>query len=204
MLHTTLNLIRQHEPCQPEFGVFVKSLRKECPLCTARIKHLQSNCQHKPYGDDDPIPFDVMLKHTEFKNVLWSFQAVMPGEEQERDSIGRLLVCDCVERVLPIYHKFDPDDETLEIVIYVSRCYAYGGATDDELAMAEAAVRAVRTEAAAGATAAVRVAARAVAAAAAWAAVRAATAADAAVRVAAADEREWQTKRLMQYLNKEL
>ena len=137
------------------------------------------------------------------------------------ETTARLFACDCAEHVLPIYKKDYPDDETLDIVIYVSRCYALGGADENELNAAKDAVKTVALNATrAAAKNAVNGAARDTAWAAAWAAAWATAEAAAmtmtrdapwaaarrAVRYAAwitawDAERKWQTERLFQYLN---
>jgi hypothetical protein len=117
---------------------------------------------------------------------------------------ARLFACDCAERVLPIYEKKYPDDKRPREAIAVSRRYADGKATKEELAAArDAAWDAARAAAGAAAGDAARAAAWAAAwdAArdAAWAAARAA-AWDAAWAAAWAAERKWQTARLIEYL----
>lgn len=128
---------------------------------------------------------------------------------------ARLFMCDCAERVLPIYAALYPDDNRPRVANETARRYATGAATEAEL-------KAVR-DAACAAEAATRKAAYAVGLdavytvyAAAWAAAYAARAAEAATREAVytavrdaayaayaavgAAERKWQTARLMGYL----
>ena len=121
------------------------------------------------------------------------------------ETTARLFACDCAEHVLPIYKKNYPDDETLDIVIYVSRCYALGGADENELNVAKDAVKTATRDAMwATAGAAVWAVAGAVVETvtreAAWSAAR--EAAWAAAKATSWDVAcKWQTERLFQYLN---
>ena len=90
---------------------------------------------------------------------------------------ARLFACDCAEHVLHIFEKHNKTDSRPRNAIEVARRFADGEATKGELAAARDA-----------AGVAAGVAARAAARAAAGDAARAA-------------ERQWQTKRLFQYLN---
>jgi len=113
---------------------------------------------------------------------------------------GRLFVADCAEHVLPIWERKYPNDPRPRKAVEAARLFADGEITREKLATAGAAARDA-ARAAAGA------AARAAAGAAAWAAARAAArdaawaaAGDAAGAAARDAEREWQTKRLLEYL----
>jgi len=143
--------------------------------------------------------------------------------------VARLFACDCAERVLSLFEVEYPDDMRPRQAIEIARRYAIGDATDSELFTASAAASAATPVAAgaaasAGAWAAARATAWAAAgdaARAAWDAARAArdaasdaawdAASDAAwvaVRAAAraaarAAEQEWQTVRLLWYLDGE-
>jgi len=132
---------------------------------------------------------------------------------------ARLFSCDCAERVLPHYESYFPGDDRPRRSIEMSRKFANGEVTSEEMAGAARAARAAAREAAVAAGAA-RAAARAAAwatgaAEAAWAAAGAAgAAAGAAARAAraaawaaaeadwagAAAEADWQTGRLFVYL----
>ena len=117
----------------------------------------------------------------------------------------RLLACDYVEHVLPIFERARPGDDRVRNCIAVCRLYADGQATDEELAAAQdvamAAARDARaTEAKDAAWAAADVACAA-ATAAAWAAQDAArAAATEAGDAARAAERAWQINRFWQRL----
>lgn len=117
---------------------------------------------------------------------------------------ARLFAVDCAERVLPLWEENYPGDKQPREAVETARRYVAGEAAPEELAAAGAATSAATRHAASAATSA---AASAAAWAAAWAAASAA--AWAATRDAARDaadaardaEREWQTNRLMQYLD---
>ena len=96
---------------------------------------------------------------------------------------ARLFVCDCAERVLPLFEKCHPEDKRPRWAIETARRYARGEASAEEMAAARAAWAASD------------------AARAAWAACDAAWA---AWPVARAAERTWQIDRLTQYLEGEV
>ena len=123
--------------------------------------------------------------------------------------VARLFACDCAERVLSLFEVEYPDDMRPRQAIEIARRYAIGDATDSELFTAGAAARAT-TGATAWATAwnaawaaraATSAAARATTGATAW---DAAWDAARAARDAASDaEQEWQTVRLIWYLDRD-
>jgi hypothetical protein len=120
--------------------------------------------------------------------------------ERWDERTARLFAYDCAEHVLPIYEKRRPGDDRPRKAIETARRYANGEATKKELDAARAAARDAAWDAArdaardagdaawAAAWDAARNAVRAAARAAAWEAARDA-------------EREWQTERLMEYLD---
>ena len=115
-------------------------------------------------------------------NILVCRKArLMRGVETWTDRNLRLFACDCAERVMPIFERQRPNDERPRRCIAVSRLFADGLATSEELTAAGTAARAAAWAAAEAATGA---AARA-ASGAAWAAVEAA--AGAAAGAAAED-----------------
>jgi hypothetical protein len=126
------------------------------------------------------------------------------------DRTARLFACDCAERVLPLFELAHPDDSRPRVAIETARRFANGEATSDELAAAGAAAEpaGAASWAAAGAAScatgdAVRAAAVS-AGAASWAAARAARDAAVSARDAArAAERQWQARRLIEYLKGE-
>ena len=120
---------------------------------------------------------------------------------------ARLFAADCAENVLPIWEKEYPDDLRPREAIFAARAFVDGLITKEELACAARATSATSAAWAASAVSAARATSAAWAAWAAWAvyatsATWAAWAAWAtsATRAARAAEREWQTKRLMEYL----
>ena len=170
-LYTTLNKIRGYDPCEPEFGDFVKSLNGR-------------------YGDDEDIPFSEMLKHTGIENVLWSLNTITLTELQEK--MLRLFGCDCAEHVLHIFEAKYPGDPRPRNAIATARRYANGLATKEELD------RAVSSAWARGST--YSVASRAAywaCKATASTTFRACRAANSATY---GNEREWQTEKFMEYL----
>ena len=130
------------------------------------------------------------------KIVARSFRWVAPIETWNART-QRLFACDCGERALT--HLVTPDQRSIE-AISTARLFANGKASRKELAAAgDAALAAAGDAALAAAWAAARDAALAAARAAARAAALAA--ARAAARAA---ERQWQVKRLAEYLNGEM
>lgn len=140
--------------------------------------------------------------------------------ETWNERTARLFVCDCAERVLPIFERELVDDSRPRVAIETARRYANGEATREELAASwDAAMDAARSAMAAASAAAMTAAWDAAMAAArsvsyaAWVAAR--DARDALVAAwdarAARDARDawdaecdWQTERLRQYLNAEV
>jgi len=112
--------------------------------------------------------------------------------ETWNERTARLFACDCSEHVLSLFGfgAVYSDDERPRKAIEVARRFANGEATQDELTVAEAAVR----DAARDAGVAVRSS---------WVVAEAAAvvAAKATTRAAARDaESKWQTQRLLEYL----
>lgn len=93
---------------------------------------------------------------------------------------ARLFACDCAERVLPIFEREHVDDDRPRCAIETARRFADGEVTREQLAAARDAAWATAEDAA-----------RDAAEDTAWDAARAA---------AWAAERQWQTTRLMEYL----
>ena len=171
MLHTTYNLA------------------KEARVCTSSLaKMVEYKGGVKKWGADTPVPLGEVLKVCGLDDALWCLRAIIEPADKEI----RLFACDCAERVLPIFEKAYPKDKRPRQAIEVSRRFALGQATKEEL---EAAWEAARATLAAAGTAweAARVAA--------WEAARAA--ALEAARVAAREaERQWQKERFLELLNK--
>ena len=153
----------------------------------------------RKYGKDTPVPLNKVLKVCGLDDALWCLRIVIEPADKEI----RLFVCDCAERVLPIFETRYPDDKRPRQAIEASRKFANSEITIEELAAAGDAVWAARAAAgdAVWAAYAASAAAMATTMATTMATEGAAYAARAAGAVAVAAEREWQTQRLLKLLN---
>ena len=131
----------------------------------------------KTYGKDTPITLLQILNTNGLDDALWALRTCDDAEK-----FSRLLACDYAEHVLHIFEDEYPDDDRPRKAIGISRRYAMGEATEEELAAARAAAWFA-------ARAAARDAARA-----------AAGFAESAARDAWDAEREWQEQRLREVL----
>lgn len=129
------------------------------------------------YGEDTPIPLTQVLEICGFYDTWWALRYATDGAEREI----RLLDCEYAEHVLPIFEARYPDDKRPRNVIAVSRRFANGEATSEELGVARAAAGTAARNAAGNA------------------AGNAAARADAGVAAFYA-ERGWQTARLKETL----
>lgn len=161
-MKTTLNAIRNHNPCEDSWKKLLLSL-------------------NKTEADDDAFPLRHILDTLGVEDAIWALRSI---EGVDRDI--RLFACDCAERVLPIYEAQYPQDTRPRNAIEVSRRYANGEATEQEFDAAWSAAYAAAGAAWAAARAAAR-AAEGAAARAAWAAVDAWAAAWYAARSAGGD-----------------
>jgi hypothetical protein len=183
MLRTTLRLLREHDACALRYYHLVAALGDG-------------------WVDDAPISLERILETNGINDALWTLRAVTPEQASERNRIARLSACDCAEAVLPLFERDFPADNRPREAIRLSRLFAHGEATEDQLAAA--------SDAAWAAWAAAWAAARAAASDAAWAAASdaasdAAWAASAAARAAAwAAASARQADRLRQYLRGEV
>ena len=161
MITTTLNRIREHQPCVHGW--------------TKLLKHLG-----KTKADDEPLPFSIILESNGIDDALWCCRA-----EPQHAKEWRLYAVWCARQVQHLMA-----DHRCLAALDVAERYANGKATADELAAAwdaawaaeapaRAAARAAAWAAEAAAWAAARAAAEDAAEAAAWAAAWA-TARDAA------------------------
>jgi hypothetical protein len=148
MLHTTFRLAKAAGACVEEY---------------AKVERALGGAKH--YGYDNPIPLTVVLEHTSIESAIWALRCVLPGEEAERDRIARLFACSCAEGVLHLFERGHPNDPRPGKAIGVSRRFAAGEATKEELVAARAAAWDAAWDAAGAA-------ARAAARAAAWDAAR--------------------------------
>jgi len=124
---TTLNRIREHDPC-------VEGWKK-------LLRHLG-----KTEADDEPLPFSVIVESNGMENALWACRTV-----PEHDREWRLFAVWCARQVQHLI-----TDQRSHDAINVAERFALGAATKNELDAAfEAAWSAARGaafEAARGAT----------------------------------------------------
>lgn len=174
-LYTTFELLREHEACTNRYRYLARKLGGV-----------------RAYGADTPIPLLKILEVSGLDDAEWALSAVPEEQQALRDRIARHIACDYAERVLPIFEEAVPGDSCPRDTIAVSRRFADGKASSEELAAAARAAyawaahvagryataraAAARATTLASAAAAVLCAADAACAAAAWAA--AATTAD--------------------------
>ena len=154
-MKTTLNKIKQHNPCQDGWKKLLNFLGKT-------------------EADDEELPLFTILESNGLDDALWALRTV-EGKHREI----RLMACDFAESVVHL-----ANDERCNKAIEVSRRFANGLATKEEVNAARAAAW---DAARAAAWDAARAAARDAARAAAWDAASAAArdAASAAARDAA-------------------
>ncbi len=133
MITTTLNKIRQKEPCQNGWEKLLKFL-------------------NKTEADDEPLPLLTILKSNGVSDCLWAFQCT-----EGYDSIYRHIAADFAESVLHIFEEKYPEDKRPRQAIQAARDFADGkidGAARD--AARDAAWDAARDAARAAARAAAR------------------------------------------------
>ena len=144
------------------------------------------------YGPTTPISIEQVLEHNGLDNALWALRAVPREQEAERDRKARLLACKYAEHVQTIFEARFPNARLPRECIEVSRRYALGQATKEELRAAFSAA-AVALDAADAAFHAFLIAAF-------YAAAAAIAAAYARVIGSEAVERTWQEARLREML----
>jgi hypothetical protein len=147
-------------------------------------------------------------------DTKYGCRAAVLGERVEtwNERTARLFAADCAERVLPLFEQRRPDDDRPRQAIAAARAFARGEIDEWQLVVARDAARGAARDAARDAAwAAAWAAARDAAWAAAWAAAGDAAGAaawdaagDAAGAAAESAERQWQTARLLTYLNGEV
>ena len=147
MIYTTLNKIREHEPC-------IDGWRK-------LLTHL-----NKTQADDEPLALATILHSNGLDDALWCLRAV-DGHEKEM----RMYAVWCARQAQHLMK-----DRRALAALDVAERHANREATDEELAAAMDAASAAANAASAAASAAARLAAWAAASAAAWAAASAARA----------------------------
>ena len=118
MIATTLNDILKHDPCNqggdPEDGGWAQ--------LTAYLG--------KSEPDDEPLPLSTILESNGIDDAMWAMCCLGP----EHESWIRLMVCDMVEPAL----KYT-DDERAHNAVRVTRQYARGECSEDELSAASCA-----------------------------------------------------------------
>ena len=189
MLHTTFRKAKEAKACIESYKKMAKAVGGI-----------------KKYGLDTPIPLDKILEVCGLNDTLWTLGIVLEPADREI----RLFVCDCVERVLPLFEKKYPDDNRPRQAIETARKFANGQANKVELAVADAAAWAAARDAALAARdvgdvawAAARAAAKAAARDAGDVACDAGAAARDVAGAGARDaEREWQREKLLEMLGK--
>lgn len=111
-MQTTLNKIKEHEPCIEGWEKLLKFL-------------------NKTEVDDEPLELTAILESNGLDDALWALRAV-DGKDREI----RLMACDFAESVVRL-----ANDERCNKAIDVIRKYANGEATQEELAAAWDAAR---------------------------------------------------------------
>ena len=191
MLHTTFNLLKLAGACG------------QTPGCGEGYDKLAAYLGGtKTYGKDTPIALTVVLDSNGLDDALWCARAVLPEEAAVRDKQIRLLACDYAAGkdgwLLRLYEEQYPGDTRPRQAIEVSRRYAMGTETAQELKATAKATATAR--AAAWAARAAREVARATgeAAKAAW---EARAAREAAWEARVAGESVWQREQFVAMLN---
>lgn len=103
-MQTTLNKIKQHNPCTEGWAKLLTFL-------------------NKTEADDEPLELTTILESNGLDDALWALRAV-DGKDREI----RLMACDFAESVVHL-----ANDERCNKTIEVSRMYANGEATKQEL-----------------------------------------------------------------------
>lgn len=111
-MKTTLNKIREHNPCEYSW----KKL----------LKHL-----NKTEADDEPLEIKTILDSNGIQDAVWALRAV---DGHDRDI--RLFIYDCAESVLHLFEKEFANDYRPREAIDTSRRFANGECGLDELSVA--------------------------------------------------------------------
>jgi len=185
MLHTTFRKAKEAGACSLEYNKMAEALGGV-----------------KEYGADTPVPLDKVLDICGLDAALWCLCCVIEPADKEI----RLLACDFAEHTLSIFEEKYPNNKRPRQTIEISRKFAEGETTREDLAAAGDAPAVARAVAGAAAVDVLAVA-RAVAGAVAgdvWDAALAARAVarDAAWDAAWAAENQWQEKKFREMLNK--
>ena len=119
MLTTTLNRIREHEPCTDGWEKLLKHLGKT-------------------QADDEDLPYSVIVESNGLEDALWCCRA-----EPQYNRQWRLFAVWCARQVQHLM----TDQRSLDALDVAER-YANGQATDEELSAAGDAARAAAWDAA--------------------------------------------------------
>jgi hypothetical protein len=170
MLHTTLNLCKEHDACKDGYRTLKQSLPKS-------------------HGKDQPISLLHILESNGLGDAIWALRATI---EDGQNIAVEFAVCSA-KNVLHIYEQYNPGDSRVRDCLKAVRAYQAGNISIDNLvaARADAAAAAAAARAAAAAARAAAAAARAAAGAAAAAARADAARADAAAAARAAGAAEF-------------
>ena len=110
---------------------------EEAGACKERYLFLAKNLGGiKKYGKDTPITLKQILDINGLDDALWALRACNDAEK-----FSRLLACDYAERVLSIWEAQYPEDDRPRKAIEVSRKYAMGEATEEDLYVARIVAR---------------------------------------------------------------
>jgi hypothetical protein len=156
MLHTTLNLCKEHDACKDGYRTLKRSLPKS-------------------HGKDQHISLLYILESNGLEDAIWALRATV---EDGQNIAVEFAVCSA-ENVLRIYEQCNPGDSRIRDCLKAVRAYQAGNISIDDLATARDAAWDAAYAAYNGARAAWA------AASAAWDVVSAAGAAGAATRDAA-------------------
>ena len=111
-LYTTLNIIRQHNPCKDSWEEALSLLGKTKP-------------------DHDPLSFEWILDNMGVRDAIWGLQAVRDEDRVDVERDARLFACDCAESVLDKFESKYPQDGRVRECINVSRLFARGETNDE-------------------------------------------------------------------------
>jgi hypothetical protein len=128
-MKTTLELIREKNPCEESWLELLKSL-------------------DKTKADSEPIELTYILETLGIDDAIWALRS-LEGKDKEI----RLFAADCAESVLHIFEKEYPNDDRPRKAIRAARDYANGFINAQELKNAAAAAANAAFTAAAAAAA---------------------------------------------------
>jgi len=121
-LYTTLNIIRQHNPCKESWEKALKLLGKTKP-------------------DDEPLSFEWILDNMGIRDAIWGLRAVKDKDKDTVERDARLFACDCAKSVLNNFEANYPHDGRVRECINISRLFARGETNDEARSAAYSAAR---------------------------------------------------------------